>query len=122
MFPPGSFGVGVTVAALRPAEPHDVTLPEGVVSRPSRLGELLPVEEMTPDQKAASVFAMEHDQRLDWHFIPKERKGITLKEMTPQQHPGNHGRGSVPPAEASRVCLGARLRATGTPRRALRRW
>jgi Domain of unknown function (DUF222) len=55
MFPPGSFGVGVTVAALRPAKPHDATLPEGVVSRPSRLGELLSVEEMTPDQKAANL-------------------------------------------------------------------
>jgi hypothetical protein len=43
------------------------------------------IASLTPEQKAASVFAMEHDQRLDWHFIPKERKGITLKEMTPQQ-------------------------------------
>jgi hypothetical protein len=43
------------------------------------------IASLTPEQKAASVFAMEHDQRLDWHFIPKERKGITLKEMSPQQ-------------------------------------
>jgi hypothetical protein len=43
------------------------------------------IASLSPDQKAASVFAMGHDQRLDWHFIPKERKGITLKEMTPQQ-------------------------------------
>ena len=39
----------------------------------------------TPNQKAASVFAMDHDHRLDWHFIPKERKGTSLKEMSPQQ-------------------------------------
>jgi hypothetical protein len=55
MFPPGAFGVDVTIAALSPAELGDVTLPAGVVSRPSRLGELLPVEEMTPEQKAANL-------------------------------------------------------------------
>ena len=44
MFPPEAFGVGVTVAELRPAPwDADVTLPAGVVSRPSRLGDLLPV-------------------------------------------------------------------------------
>jgi hypothetical protein len=43
------------------------------------------IASFTPDQRAASVFAMEHDHRLDWHFIPKARKGTTLKDMTPQQ-------------------------------------
>jgi hypothetical protein len=43
------------------------------------------IASLTPEQKAAGVFAMEHDHRLDWHFIPKERKGISLKQMTPQQ-------------------------------------
>ena len=40
---------------------------------------------LTPEQKAASVYPMTHDHRLDWHFIPKDRKGTTLKEMTPEQ-------------------------------------
>lgn len=40
---------------------------------------------LTPEQKAASVYALNHDHRLDWHFIPKERKGTTLKEMTAEQ-------------------------------------
>jgi hypothetical protein len=43
------------------------------------------IASLTPEQKSASVFAMGHDHRLDWHFIPKERRGTTLKEMTPQQ-------------------------------------
>ena len=55
MFPPGAFGVGVTVAELRPALEDDVVLPEGVVARPSRLGDLLPVHLMTPEQKAANL-------------------------------------------------------------------
>lgn len=40
---------------------------------------------LAPEQKTASVYALNHDHRLDWHFIPKERKGTTLKEMTAEQ-------------------------------------
>ena len=40
---------------------------------------------LKPEQKSASVYALTDDHRLDWHFIPKERKGTTLKEMTPEQ-------------------------------------
>ena len=54
MFPPGAFGVGVTIAALNPFLP-DVSLPAEVVQRPYRLGELLPVQLMTPEQKAANL-------------------------------------------------------------------
>jgi hypothetical protein len=43
------------------------------------------IASLSPDQRAASVFAMDHDHRLDWHFVPKERKGISLKQMTPHQ-------------------------------------
>jgi hypothetical protein len=55
MFPPGAFGVGVTVAALQPVLPAELVLPSGAVERPSRLGELLRVELMTPEQKAANL-------------------------------------------------------------------
>ena len=55
MFPPGAFGVGVTIAALHPFVPDDLSRPAEVVQRPSRLGELLPVERMTPEQKAANL-------------------------------------------------------------------
>src|SRR5215218_1444297 len=59
MFPPEVFGVGVTVAELCPAPWEDVALPRGVVSRPSRLGDLLPVSSMTPQQKAAHLQRVE---------------------------------------------------------------
>jgi hypothetical protein len=55
MFPPEVFGVGVTVAELSPVRWDDAPLPTGVVARPSRLGDLLPVESMTPAQKAAQL-------------------------------------------------------------------
>jgi hypothetical protein len=38
-------------------------------------------------QKAQATFAMDNPEREDWHFVPFERKGLTLKEMRPdQQH------------------------------------
>lgn len=56
MFPPGSFGVGLTVATLEPAPADDrIVVPSGAVSRPSRLGELLRADLMTPEQKAANL-------------------------------------------------------------------
>jgi hypothetical protein len=65
MFPPGAFGVGVTVAALRPAPRDDeVVLPAGVVSRPSRLGDLLPVALMTPEQKATHLRRVEEAEAV----------------------------------------------------------
>ena len=56
MFPAEAFGVGVTVAELSPVPWEDVPLPVGVVSsRPSRLGDLLPVDVMTAEQKAVQL-------------------------------------------------------------------
>jgi len=40
---------------------------------------------LTPDQKAKAVYEFKDDERFDWHFIPKPRKGLPIKEMTPPQ-------------------------------------
>jgi uncharacterized protein DUF3500 len=40
---------------------------------------------LTPDQKAKAVFEFKDNERFDWHFIPKERKGLAFKDMTPPQ-------------------------------------
>jgi hypothetical protein len=40
---------------------------------------------LTPEQKAKTTFAFKDDERLNWHFIPRERKGLPLREMTPAQ-------------------------------------
>src|SRR3989440_12010115 len=36
-------------------------------------------------QKAKATFDFKGDERSNWHFIPKERKGLTIKEMAPEQ-------------------------------------
>jgi hypothetical protein len=40
---------------------------------------------LSPQQRAKATFPFNDDERMDWHFIPKERKGLTLREMSPHQ-------------------------------------
>ena len=36
-------------------------------------------------QRGKATFPFNTDERLNWHFIPKERKGLPLREMRPYQ-------------------------------------
>jgi hypothetical protein len=40
---------------------------------------------LTPEQKAKATYEFKDDERFDWHFIPKPRKGLPFKEMTSPQ-------------------------------------
>ena len=40
---------------------------------------------LNADQCRKAIFPFDTDERLNWHFIPKERKGLPLREMTPYQ-------------------------------------
>ncbi len=40
---------------------------------------------LTPEQRAQATFPFEADERQNWHFIPKERKGLPLLDMQPHQ-------------------------------------
>ncbi len=41
---------------------------------------------LTDEQRAVAVYEVKSDERLNWHFIPKnDRKGLQFKDMTPAQ-------------------------------------
>jgi hypothetical protein len=40
---------------------------------------------LSDEQRSKAVFDLQSDERLNWHFIPKERKGLPIKEMSPEQ-------------------------------------
>lgn len=40
---------------------------------------------LSDEQRAKANFELKDDERLNWHFIPKERKGLPIKEMTSAQ-------------------------------------
>jgi hypothetical protein len=40
---------------------------------------------LQPEQRSKATFAFSDEQRFDWHYIPRERKGVPFKEMTAAQ-------------------------------------
>jgi hypothetical protein len=40
---------------------------------------------LSADQAAKAVYPFEAPERLNWHFIPRARKGIAIKELSPEQ-------------------------------------
>jgi Protein of unknown function (DUF3500) len=40
---------------------------------------------LTPEQKAKATFQLGDEERMHWFYVPIERKGLTLKEMSPYQ-------------------------------------
>src|SRR5438094_10421539 len=41
---------------------------------------------LTPEQSAKAIFDFKNDERFNWHFVPKPREGIALKDLTPAQN------------------------------------
>jgi len=40
---------------------------------------------LTPELRARTTFPLDADERMNWHFVPIERKGVALREMTSAQ-------------------------------------
>jgi len=40
---------------------------------------------LTPELAAEAKFALTDEERINWHFIPRERKGLTMKKMRDDQ-------------------------------------
>ena len=43
------------------------------------------VAALTPEQRTEALFKLEDPERRNWHFVPRDRKGLSLKAMTPPQ-------------------------------------
>ena len=46
---------------------------------------------LTEEQRMKTVFAWTHDERLNWQFVPVERRGIQLRELAVAQQHLAHG-------------------------------
>lgn len=40
---------------------------------------------LTEEQRQKATYAFDDEERFNWHFVPRDRKGVPLKEMTPAQ-------------------------------------
>jgi hypothetical protein len=56
---------------------------------------------LQPEQRTKATFAFSDEQRFDWHFIPRPRKGVPFKEMSTAQR------------ESAEKLLGSALSARG---------
>src|SRR2546422_4106611 len=45
---------------------------------------------LTPEQRRLAVFGIDSHERLDWHYIPRERPGLPLKAMDDRQRDTAH--------------------------------
>jgi len=45
---------------------------------------------LSPEQRQQATFEFSATERIDWHFIPKERTGVMLKEMSLEQRRAAH--------------------------------
>jgi hypothetical protein len=43
------------------------------------------LDALDKEQAAKATFAYDDPERLNWHFIPRPRKGLAIKDMTPEQ-------------------------------------
>lgn len=40
---------------------------------------------LTAEQRQKATYAFDNEERFNWHYVPRERKGLPLKQMTPEQ-------------------------------------
>jgi hypothetical protein len=40
---------------------------------------------LTPQQRGQATFQFPDEERFTWHYIPRDRKGLALRDMTPEQ-------------------------------------
>jgi hypothetical protein len=72
-------------AARGPAEPDSVSpAPASVFSEMVHAADAF-VASLEPDQRSKALFEFEDAERLNWHFVPRARRGLPLKEMSPEQ-------------------------------------
>ena len=68
-------GFGLLAAA------YERTTEQGVMTNAARAY----LASLTPELRARTSFPFGTDERMNWHFVPLERKGVALREMTSAQ-------------------------------------
>src|SRR5246500_825495 len=77
----------VGVGVLGPGDSHADDLQSHPVQAASLMTECADrfLAALDSQQRAKATFQFDTDERLNWHYIRRERRGIPLREMTPYQ-------------------------------------
>ena len=63
------------------AAAYERTTQQGIMTTAARAY----LSALTPELRARTLFSFSSDERMNWHFVPLERKGVALREMTSAQ-------------------------------------
>jgi hypothetical protein len=83
--------LGIAGVSLLESPALAMNFPQSPSSSGSQSGSMMSaaadafVSSLSAGQRAKATFAFEDEQRLDWHFIPRARKGIPFKELDSAQ-------------------------------------
>jgi hypothetical protein len=76
-------GLSLMALAALTTEPRRADLSKTAGEMAEAAGALW--KSLTPEQQKAAGFGFDDKERLNWHFIPRDRKGLPLKEMKEDQ-------------------------------------
>jgi hypothetical protein len=72
--------VAVLVVALTPTAARESDTAQKMRSAAAAF-----IKTLDAAQQPIATFTFESEERLNWHFVPRERKGLPIKAMTPAQ-------------------------------------
>jgi hypothetical protein len=70
--------------AVLPARAHPADDPLAVAEEMAAAANTL-LATLTTEQGAKAAYPLADNERFNWHFVPRERKGLPFKEMTAEQ-------------------------------------
>ncbi len=72
-------GLGLTMNAFA----HETSAPAAAARMAAAAGTFL--QSLAPEQHRKATFVFKDDERFDWHYVPRQRAGLALKDMTADQ-------------------------------------
>ncbi len=72
-------GLGLSMNAFA----HETSAPAAAARMAAAAESLL--KSLAPEQHQRAVFTFEDHERFDWHYVPRQRAGLALKDMTADQ-------------------------------------
>lgn len=79
-----SLPLAVVLATSITARAHDASVEMAAAAKAW-------LSSLTAEQKTKATFEFKGEERTNWHFVPKARKGLAIKEMTQEQRLLAHG-------------------------------
>jgi hypothetical protein len=81
----------MVMAAVWAAVPAPVVAPVQLAQQPSVApAAAMFLQALTPEQRQCAMFPFDSPERFDWHYIPRRRKGLPIKEMTAEARTAAH--------------------------------